>query len=161
MPYLPGLIHKRSGETKFFISLKTWRKCNPLSVVLQVLSFKKYSINPFRSNNSRYCLNGIWLREALERISVCRTFWPLAASKIKAIISTRLLYCFTHTRTRICPLTIYIYNPMYIISLSGYKHLLVAFWGYFYQKYYLLQIVTIGKIIGKINLLCKVIFTIP
>ena len=57
--YLLGLIHKRSGETKFFISIKTWRKCNPLSVVLQVLSFKKYSINPFRSNNSRYCLNGI------------------------------------------------------------------------------------------------------
>ena len=98
MPYLPGLIHKTSGETKFFISLKTWRKCNPLSVVLQVLSFKKYSINPFRSNNSRYCLNGIWLREALERISVCRTFCPRAASKIKAIISTRLLYCFTDTR---------------------------------------------------------------
>ena len=95
MPYLPGLIHKRSGETKFFISLKTWRKCNPLSVVLQVLSFKKYSINPFRSNNSRYCLNGIWLREALERISVCRTFWPLARLQNKGdyFNSTSILFC--------------------------------------------------------------------
>lgn len=118
MPYLPGLIHKRSGETKFFISLKTWRKCNPLSVVLQVLSFKKYSINPFRSNNSRYCLNGIWLREALERISVCRTFWPLAASKIKAIISTRLLYCFTHTRTRtISAHSLYLQSHVYNKSI--------------------------------------------
>ena len=100
MLHLNELNHKLSVETKFFISLKTWINRNPLSVVLQVLSFKKYSINPYRSNNSKYCLNEIWLKEALESISECRTFWPRAASKIKVIISARLLYCFTHTRPR-------------------------------------------------------------